>query len=69
MVTLPEYLTIPEAAGLLRCSRAHVYNLLNGRVLGVPMLPSVNLGRRKVIRRETLIRWMELNESKIGEKC
>ena len=69
METLPEYLTIPEAAGLLRCSRAHVYNLLNGRVLGVPMLPSVNLGRRKVIRRETLIRWMELNESKVGEKC
>jgi len=69
MESLSEYLTIPEAAGVLRCSRAHVYNLLNGRVSGIPTLPSINLGRRKVIRRETLIRWMELNESDGGKKC
>jgi excisionase family DNA binding protein len=53
-----ELLTIKEAAAILRCSRAHVSNLLAGRVLGLPRLPYIKLGRRKLIRRESLLRWL-----------
>ncbi len=56
-------LTIPEAAALLRCSRPHIQNILAGKVKGVPPLPFVALGRRKLIRRESLFRWLEKAEA------
>jgi excisionase family DNA binding protein len=52
-----DHLTVQEAAAELRCSKAHVHNLINGRVRGVPPLPAVRLGRRKVVRRATLVAW------------
>jgi excisionase family DNA binding protein len=63
---VPQVLTIAEAAGFLRCSKAHVQNLLSGRVAGAPPLPFMPIGRRKLIRRESLFRWMERAE---GPKC
>jgi len=44
-------------------SRAHVQNLLAGKVKGAPPLPFLQLGRRKLIRRESLLRWLERAES------
>ena len=38
-------LTIPEVAAELRCSKAHVYNVINGRVKGVSSLPAIVMGR------------------------
>jgi len=58
-----EVLTIQEVAMTLRCSKAHVQNLLAGKVRGAPPLPFVPVGRRKLIRREALGRWMEVAES------
>jgi excisionase family DNA binding protein len=58
-----EVLTIREAATVLRCSKAHVQNLLVGRVKDAPPLPFIPLGRRKLIRRESLVRWMERAEA------
>jgi excisionase family DNA binding protein len=55
-------LTIPEVAAELRCSKAHVYNVINGRVKGVSSLPAIIMGRRKLIRRSTLDRWKCANE-------
>jgi excisionase family DNA binding protein len=55
-------LTIKEAASILRCSKAHVQNLLAGKVNGIPPLPFIPLGRRKLIRRESLLRWLEKAE-------
>jgi hypothetical protein len=55
----PDLLTIQESAMMLRCSKAHVSNLLAGKVSGVPALPYVPLGRRKLIQRATLTRWMQ----------
>jgi hypothetical protein len=52
-------LTIGEAAGILRCSKAHLCNVLNGRVSTLPPLPHVLLGRRKLIRRVALEQWLE----------
>ena len=54
----PEILTTREAAQLLRCSKAHLCNLLNGTVGRLPRLPCLRLGRRKLVRRETLLHWM-----------
>jgi excisionase family DNA binding protein len=59
----PQVLTIGEAAAVLKCSKAHVQNLLAGKVKGVPPLPYIPLGRRKLIRRESLLRWMERTEA------
>ena len=52
---LPQYsadhvLTIPEVAAILRCSRAHVYNLINCRVSSTQRLPAIRMGRRVVVR-------------------
>ena len=58
-----EVLTIAEAALLLRCSKAHVSNLLNGKVANAQSLPHIPVGRRKLIRRESLLRWMERAEA------
>ena len=41
-------LTIVEIASLLRCSKAHVCNLMAGKVRGAPKLTHVCLGRRKL---------------------
>ena len=58
----PEILTIPEVAEDLRCSKAHVYNIVNGKVPGVRRLPVIVLGRRKLVRRASLERWKCANE-------
>jgi excisionase family DNA binding protein len=56
-------LTIEEVAGILRCSKGHVSNALNGRIPGTPRLTHFSIGRRKLIRREWLEKWMEANKS------
>jgi len=58
--------TVSEVASFLRCSKAHVHNLIAGRVRGVNPLPSIHLGRRSLVRKETLIEWLEQNESPIA---
>jgi excisionase family DNA binding protein len=55
-------LTITEIAKILRCSKAHVSNVLNDKVPGVPRLTYFALGRRKLVKREWLDRWMEANK-------
>ena len=58
-----EVLTIKESAAILRCSKAHVQNLLAGKVPGALPLPFIPVGRRKLIRRESLMRWLEKAEA------
>jgi excisionase family DNA binding protein len=57
-----EILTVPEVARKLRCSKAHVHNLINGKVRGVLPRPTIPIGRRRVIRRASLDRWAQDNE-------
>jgi excisionase family DNA binding protein len=57
-----ELLTVKEVAELLHCSKAHICNIVAGRVRGCPPIPSVSLGRRKLVRREALQSWIERNE-------
>jgi transcriptional regulator with XRE-family HTH domain len=58
-----EILTLPEVAERLRCSRAHVSKLLNGRVPGLPALTHMAMGRRKVVRREWLEVWLNVGKT------
>lgn len=56
-------LSAQEVAQELRCSKAHVYNVIRGKVDGVSPLPVITMGRRCLIRRSTLYTWMEQNEN------
>ena len=55
-------LTLREVAVHLRCSKAHVSNIINGRVAGLATLPHLSLGRRKLVRSEWLNEWIERNQ-------
>ena len=60
---LREMLTLRDVALELRCSVAHVYNVINGKVKNVPRLPTIAIGRRKkLIQRDTLEEWKRSNE-------
>ncbi len=56
-------LTIVEIAGLLRCSKAHVCNLMAGKVRGSPKLTHVCLGRRKLSTLAWVSEWLEQRKS------
>ena len=62
MSTEKEILDVKGTAQMLGCSVAHVSNIINGRVAGVPPIPHVRAGRLRLIRRETLMRWIEEQE-------
>ena len=62
-----EILTVAEVATELRCSRAHVYNAIAGKVNGVSSLPAISMGRRKLVRRPALEEWKRLNETGRGD--
>jgi excisionase family DNA binding protein len=51
-------LTIAEVARELRCSKAHIHHLITGKVRGVRPLPSLWLGRRRLILRASFEEWI-----------
>ena len=59
-----DVLTLREVASILRCSKTHVSNAVNGKVPGLPRLTHVAIGRRILIRKEWLDEWMEANKRK-----
>jgi excisionase family DNA binding protein len=61
-----EILTVAEVAAELRCSKAHVYKVIVGKVEGVSPLPAILMGRRKLVRRAALEYWKTANESNGG---
>jgi hypothetical protein len=56
-------LTVTEVAELLHCSKAHGCNVLAGLLRGCVPIPSVRLGRRTLVRRGSLLHWIEQNEA------
>ncbi len=68
MNTLPDFdlLTLAEVAKLLHCSKAHVSNAVSGRLQGCTPIPTVALGRRRLVRRATLLDWIDRNERAAG---
>lgn len=57
-----EALTIEETAALMRVSKRHLHKLMADGD-GPPV---VQLGRRKIIRREALRQWLEARERVAG---
>lgn len=57
-----EILSAIDVARELRCSKAHVYNAIAGKVSGVSKLPAITMGRRKLVRRSSLEQWKRANE-------
>jgi hypothetical protein len=57
-----DLLTLSEVAKLLHCSKAHVSKAVAGLVQSCPAIPAVSLGRRKLVRRASLLSWIERNE-------
>jgi hypothetical protein len=61
-----ELLTLADFARLLRCSKVQVCKIVNVQIKGTSPIPSIALGRRKVVRRQSLLRWMSDNEQGAG---
>ena len=57
-----DILTTAEVARELRCSKAHVSKAIAGKLPHVTPLPAVCLGRRRLVRRASLHKWIEENE-------
>jgi len=62
-VEAAKVLNLAEADALVRCSRAHLSNVVNGKIHGIPRLPTVRIGRRLLFRRESLEQWLQQVES------
>jgi excisionase family DNA binding protein len=58
-----DLLTMAEVATALHCSKAHVCNLVAGRVRDCQPLPAVHMGRRLLVRREALMGWIVASEN------
>jgi excisionase family DNA binding protein len=59
--------TVREAARLLCCSKAHIHHLIAGKVPGVMPLPSLWLGRRRLILRASFEEWLKNSERSHGK--
>lgn len=57
-----DLLTLGDVAEVLHCSKAHISNVIAGRVRGCSPIPTVRLGRRKLVRRASLALWIDCNE-------
>jgi len=57
-------LRLSEAATYLRVSKAHLSNVINGKVPGVPTLRTVRAGRCVLIKREWIEEWLESTSRK-----
>jgi hypothetical protein len=55
-------LTAKEIADELRCSKAQVYRLMNGEIEGLTPLPTLPLGRKRVVMRSSFEAWKRANE-------
>lgn len=58
-----DLLTMAEVAKLLHVSKAHASNLVAGKVRGCNPIPALHLGRRLMVRRESLVQWIGRNET------
>ncbi len=55
-----QVLTLKQTAAYLRISKAHLSNVINRKVTGVPPLCHAQIGRRILIKREWADEWLEM---------
>jgi hypothetical protein len=56
-----DLLTVAEVAKLQCCSKAHVCNVVAGCLTGCAPIPA-RLGGRMLLRRESVLSWIEQND-------
>jgi len=61
-----EIMDIKTAANYLGVSRSHLSHILAGKVPGVPVIPHVRAGRRALIRRAVVDRWLLEQENDVA---
>jgi excisionase family DNA binding protein len=61
-------LTLSEAASELRCSKAHIRNVIAGKLHDLPPLPVLRIGRRVLIRYDALMAWLMFLEGREVEE-
>ena len=62
MGQITEVLSVIDVATILGCSKAHVCKAIQGQVRGVTRLPALSMGRRKLVRRQSLEAWLLEND-------
>jgi len=61
-------LTLNQAAGYLQVSKAHLSNVINGKVPGVERLRFFRMGRRILIKREWIDQWLEVENREVLQR-
>jgi len=62
-------MTLKQAAAYLQVSKAHLSNVIHGKVRGVPPIRSFRLGRRVLIKREWIDEWLEDSCPPVVSQC
>jgi len=52
-------MNLRQAAAYLQVSKAHLSNVIQGKVFGVPPVRCFRVGRRVLIKREWIDEWLE----------
>lgn len=65
MSQFEEYLKVEDVAERLGLSTGSVYKAIRGHLRGTTALPAIRIGRRKIIRLESLEKWILENEKPI----
>jgi hypothetical protein len=53
----------------LQVSKAHLSKVINGKVAGVPPVRSFRVGRRVLIKREWIDKWLETANQEGARQC
>lgn len=61
-------LTLNQAARYLQVSKAHLSNVINGKVPGVERLRFFRMGRRILIKREWIDQWLEVENREVLQR-
>ena len=69
MRTESPVLSLKQAAAYLQVSKAHLSNVINGKVAGVPPVRSFRVGRRGLIKREWIDKWLETANQEVARQC
>ena len=64
----PIVMTLTQAAEYLQVSKAHLSNVINGKVSGIAPVRSFRLGRRVLIRREWIDAWLDGTRQEVGRR-
>jgi hypothetical protein len=61
-------LSLKQAEAYLQVSKAHLSNVIDGKVSGMPPVRSFRLGRRVLIKREWIDKWLETTNQEVARQ-